>query len=167
MYYIVYRHRQIIWLIHSYPLILTTVNQIWSPSLDIPQVSLAVVLVSGLDGVFTQTLTRQTTNSQRIQHFRMLIVDCLRCLAPMLTVHCVVERDDPPQHLLLHSTINSPQCQEFMVSDCLCSDHLLESFDGRIYTYGSVLNIHQRIHEDEHYRENPSNQKNVQFEKIK
>ena len=42
--------------------------------------------------------------------------------------------------------------------DFLCSDHLLESFDGRIYTYGSVLKskfVHQRIQEDEHYRENP------------
>ena len=44
--------------------------------------------------------------------------------------------------------------------DFLCSDHLLESFDGRIYTYGSVLKskfVHQRIQEDEHYKENPSN----------
>ena len=42
--------------------------------------------------------------------------------------------------------------------DFLCSDHLLESFDGRIYSYGSVLKskfVHQRIHEDEHYRGNP------------
>ena len=46
------------------------------------------------------------------------------------------------------------------LKDFLCSDHLLESFDGRIYTYGSVLKskfVHQRTHEDEHYRENPSN----------
>ena len=46
------------------------------------------------------------------------------------------------------------------LKDFLCSDHLLESFEGRIYTYGSVLKskfVHQRIHEDEHYRENPSN----------
>ena len=28
---------------------------------------------------------------------------------------CVLEWDDPPKHLLLHSTINSPECQEFMV----------------------------------------------------
>ena len=44
--------------------------------------------------------------------------------------------------------------------DFLCSDHLLESFDGRIYSYGSVLKskfVHQRIHEDAHCRENPSN----------
>ena len=44
--------------------------------------------------------------------------------------------------------------------DFLCSDHLLESFAGRIYSYGSVLKskfVHQRIHEDEHYRDNPSN----------
>ena len=44
--------------------------------------------------------------------------------------------------------------------DFLCSDHLLESFDGRIYSYGSVLKskfVHQRTQEDEHYRENPSN----------
>ena len=27
-----------------------------------------------------------------------------------------LEREDPPKHLLLHSTINSHQCQEFMVS---------------------------------------------------
>ena len=45
------------------------------------------------------------------------------------------------------------------VKDFLCSAHHLESFDGRIYSYGSVLKskfVHQRIHqEDEHYRENP------------
>ena len=29
---------------------------------------------------------------------------------------CRLEWDDPPKHLLLPSTINSPQCQEFMVS---------------------------------------------------
>ena len=28
----------------------------------------------------------------------------------------ILERDDPPKHLLLPSTINSPQCQEVMVS---------------------------------------------------
>ena len=42
----------------------------------------------------------------------------------------------------------------------LCSAHLPLSFDGRIYTYWSVLKskfVHQRTHEDGHYRENPSN----------
>ena len=29
--------------------------------------------------------------------------------------YCLIERDDPPNPYLLHSTINSPQCQEFMV----------------------------------------------------
>ena len=46
------------------------------------------------------------------------------------------------------------------LKDFLCSAHLLESFDGRIYTYWSVLKskfVHQRTQEDEHYRENPSN----------
>ena len=28
----------------------------------------------------------------------------------------ILERDNPPKHLLVHSRINSPQCQEFMVS---------------------------------------------------
>ena len=46
------------------------------------------------------------------------------------------------------------------MKDFLCSDHLHESFGGRIYTYGSVLKskfVHQRTHEDGHSRENPSN----------
>ena len=46
------------------------------------------------------------------------------------------------------------------MKDFLCSAHLHESFGGRIYTYGSVLKskfVQQRIHEDGHYRENPSN----------
>ena len=46
------------------------------------------------------------------------------------------------------------------LKDFLWSDHLHESFDGRIYTYWSVLKskfVHQRTQEDEHYRENPSN----------
>ena len=46
------------------------------------------------------------------------------------------------------------------LKDFLCSAHLHGSFDGRIYSYGSVLKskfVHQRIHEDEHYRDNPSN----------
>merc|ERR1711923_589432 len=46
------------------------------------------------------------------------------------------------------------------LKDFLCSAHLLESFEGRIYSYGSVLKskfVHQRIHEDGHYRENPLN----------
>ena len=44
--------------------------------------------------------------------------------------------------------------------DFLCSNHLIGAFDGRIYTYGSVLKskfVHQRTQEDGHYRENPSN----------
>merc|ERR1711923_658568 len=44
------------------------------------------------------------------------------------------------------------------LKDFLCSAHLLESFDGQIYTYGTVLKskfVHQRTQEDEHYRENP------------
>ena len=39
----------------------------------------------------------------------------------------------------------------------LCSAHLLGSFVGRIYSYGSVLKsifVHQGIQEDGHYREN-------------
>ena len=46
------------------------------------------------------------------------------------------------------------------LKDFLHSDHLHEWFDGRIYTYWSVLKskfVHQRTHEDGHYRENPSN----------
>ena len=46
------------------------------------------------------------------------------------------------------------------LKDFLCSAYLLGSFDGQIYTYGSVLKskfVHQRIQEDGHYRENPSN----------
>ena len=46
------------------------------------------------------------------------------------------------------------------LKDFLCSAHLLESFEGRIYTYGSVLKskfVPQRTQEDGHYRENPSN----------
>ena len=46
------------------------------------------------------------------------------------------------------------------LKDFLCSAHLLESFDGRIYTYWSVLKskfVHQRTQEDEHHRENSSN----------
>ena len=68
----------------------------------------------------------------------------------------ILERDDPPKPCLVHSTINSPQCQE----DFLCSAHLLESFEGRIYTYGSVLKskfVPQRTQEDGLYRKNPSN----------
>ena len=45
------------------------------------------------------------------------------------------------------------------LKDFLCSAHLLESFEWRIYTYGSVLKskfVTQRTQEDEHYRENPS-----------
>ena len=46
------------------------------------------------------------------------------------------------------------------MKDFLCSAHLLCSFDGRIYIYGSVLKrnfYHKRTQEDGHYRENPSN----------
>ena len=46
------------------------------------------------------------------------------------------------------------------LKDFLCSAHLHESFDGRIYTYWSVLKskfVHQKTQEEEHYRENPSN----------
>ena len=46
------------------------------------------------------------------------------------------------------------------LKDFLWSDHLHESFGGRIYSYGSVLKskfVHQRTHEDGHSRENPSN----------
>ena len=42
----------------------------------------------------------------------------------------------------------------------LWSSTFYSSFDGRIYTYCSVLKskfVHQRTQEDEHYRENPSN----------
>ena len=44
--------------------------------------------------------------------------------------------------------------------DFLYSAHLVEAFDGRIYSYGSVLKskfVHQRPQQDEHYRENPWN----------
>ena len=40
------------------------------------------------------------------------------------------------------------------------SDHLLESFDGQIYSlkhFKKCKFVHQRTQEDEHYRENPSN----------
>ena len=46
------------------------------------------------------------------------------------------------------------------LKDFLHSDHLLEWFDVRIYTYGSVLKsnfYHQITQEDGHYGENPSN----------
>ena len=46
------------------------------------------------------------------------------------------------------------------LKDFLCSAHLLESFEGRIYTYGSVLKskfVPQRTQEDGLYRKNPSN----------
>ena len=46
------------------------------------------------------------------------------------------------------------------MNDFLCSDHLLESFDGRSYTYGSVLKsnfYHKTTQQDGHYRANPSN----------
>ena len=42
--------------------------------------------------------------------------------------------------------------------DFICSAHLVGAFDGRIYSYESVLKskfVHQRPQEDEHYRENP------------
>ena len=42
--------------------------------------------------------------------------------------------------------------------DFLYSVYLVGSFDGRIYTYGSVLNskfVHQRPQQDEDYRKNP------------
>ena len=42
----------------------------------------------------------------------------------------------------------------------LCSAHLHGSFGGRIYSlehFNRCKFVHQRIHEDEHYRENPSN----------
>ena len=44
--------------------------------------------------------------------------------------------------------------------DFLCSAQLVESFDGQIYSYESVLKskfVHQRPQQDEHYRENPWN----------
>ena len=46
------------------------------------------------------------------------------------------------------------------LKDFLCNAHLLESFEWRIYTYGSVLKsklVTQRTQEDGYYRENPSN----------
>ena len=46
------------------------------------------------------------------------------------------------------------------LKDFLWSDHLLESFNGRSYTHGSVLKsnfYHKTTQEDGHYRENPSN----------
>ena len=48
------------------------------------------------------------------------------------------------------------------MKDSLSSDHLVESFDGRSYTYGSVLKsnfYHKTTQEDGHYRKNPSNQR--------
>ena len=44
--------------------------------------------------------------------------------------------------------------------DFLCSTHLIGSFDGQIYSYGSVFKskfVHQRIQKYGHYRENPWN----------
>ena len=46
------------------------------------------------------------------------------------------------------------------LKDFLFSVHLLESFEWRIYSYGSVLKskfVPQRTQEDGHYRKNPSN----------
>ena len=46
------------------------------------------------------------------------------------------------------------------LKDFLYSDHLLESFDGRSYTYGSVLKsnfYHKTTQEDGDFRDNPSN----------
>ena len=46
------------------------------------------------------------------------------------------------------------------LKDFFCSAHLLESFEGQIYTYGSFLKskfVPQKTQEDGHYRENPSN----------
>ena len=46
------------------------------------------------------------------------------------------------------------------MKDFLCSAHLLESFDGRIYSlnhFNKCIFVHQRTQKDEHYRENPSN----------
>merc|ERR1711923_330638 len=46
------------------------------------------------------------------------------------------------------------------LKDFLCSAHLLEAFDGRIYSLKHFIKckfVHQRTQEDEHYRENPSN----------
>ena len=46
------------------------------------------------------------------------------------------------------------------MKDFLCSAHLFESFDGRIYSLKHFYKckfVHQRTQKDEHYRENPSN----------
>ena len=46
------------------------------------------------------------------------------------------------------------------LKDFLCSAHLLESFEGRIYSlknFHKCKFVHQRTQEDGHYRENPWN----------
>ena len=46
------------------------------------------------------------------------------------------------------------------LKDFLCSAHLLESLDGRIYSlkhFHKCKFAHQRTHEDGHYKQNPSN----------
>ena len=74
---------------------------------------------------------------------------------------CTLDRDDPPQPLSGTLDDQLPSMSgAHGLKDFLCSVHLLESFEGRIYSlehFHKCKFVPQRTQEDEHYRENPSN----------
>ena len=66
----------------------------------------------------------------------------------------------PPNIFSTHGNQLSSLSGVHSLKDFLSSDHLVESFDGRSYTYGSVLKsnfYHKTTQQDGHYRANPSN----------
>ena len=75
---------------------------------------------------------------------------------------CWLERDDPPKHSLLPSTINSPQCQEFMVSRIfsvvsILLRPLMDEFTLKNTSINKCNFYHKTTQQDGHYTENPSN----------
>ena len=74
---------------------------------------------------------------------------------------CTLEQDEAPEHFFLTNGNHLPSLSGVHgLKDFLCSDHLLGSFDGRIYSikhFHKCKFVHQRTQEDGDYRENPSN----------
>ena len=68
-----------------------------------------------------------------------------------------VRQEGPQTFFTTHDNQIPSLSEVYGFKDFLYSAHLLGSFVGQIYSYGSVLKsifVHQGIQEDGHYREN-------------
>ena len=77
-----------------------------------------------------------------------------------LFIYCIYSRVWLAPQTLFGTHSNQPPSGDHGFKDFLCSAHLVEAFDGQIYSlkhFHKSKFVHQRPQQDEHFRENPWN----------